>query len=380
MKVTALRSVLLSYDCSGGPPLEWVGGRIESWDAALVEVTLDDGTTGLGEVGQGIMAAATVPGIVTSFSPYLLGRQLELLGVGDALRASTRFWSRGGIATGVIGALETAWLDAVAKREGVPLWQLLGGASRESIPVYASGGLGVTPDQVDSWAAAQLSTGFDLVKFRAMRDPATTIELMDHVVPRLPSGTHFALDAVQACASSPWSHADAVQVGKTAAAYGAAWFEEPCAAEDVDGYAKVRADLGVEVSGVESYTLPEQFRRLIDVGGVGIAQPDVSMIGGPVEFLRVAGYASAAGVRAIPHIWGSGVQLGAGIHVAAAAGLDLVEVCTIPNPLREALLVEPLVVRDGAIAMPSTPGIGAAMNEEIERRFPYLPGRGHVIC
>ena len=51
-----------------------------------------------------IMAAVAVPGLTEAFAPYLVGVELEPLGVGDHLRARSRFWAHGGIASGVIGA------------------------------------------------------------------------------------------------------------------------------------------------------------------------------------------------------------------------------------------------------------------------------------
>ena len=125
--VASVRPVLLSAVYPPGKELTWVGGTIRSWDAALVEVTLADGTTGLGEAGAGIMAAVAVPGIVSAFEPYLLGHEFAgPLEVADHLRSYTAFWSRGGILNGVAGAIETACLDAVAKRNGVPAYELLG--------------------------------------------------------------------------------------------------------------------------------------------------------------------------------------------------------------------------------------------------------------
>ena len=75
--VTAIRSILLSARYAPGDELTWVGGTIRSWDAALVQVTLDDGTTGVGEAGAGIMAAVAVPGIVDAFAPYLVGSKIR---------------------------------------------------------------------------------------------------------------------------------------------------------------------------------------------------------------------------------------------------------------------------------------------------------------
>ena len=380
-EVCNVRPVLLSHRYALGDELTWVGGTIRSWDAGLVEVTLADGSVGIGEAGAGIMAAQAIPGIVTSFASYLknvnFGHPLE---VADHLRAHTAFWSRGGILNGVAGAIELACLDAVAKRSGVPAYELLGGAKRNTIEAYASGGLGTTFQEISDWASAQADAGFGTVKFRAMKDPDTTIALLDAVVPGLPDGLKFVLDAVQGCASTPWAIADAIRVGKHAANYGARWYEEPCHADDIAGYATVREVLDVPVSGVESNGTVREFAELIGRGGVDIAQPDVSFIGGPRAFSEVVTIAKSAGVACVPHVWGSGVTFASNLHtVLAESHVELFEYCTLPNPLREALLVDEIEFNDGIIHAPTAPGLGVSLTSEIEKQFAFIPGGGHVI-
>lgn len=379
--VTAVRAVLLSHRYAPGEELTWVGGTIRSWDAALVEVTLADGSTGIGEAGAGIMAAVAVPGIVDAFRPYLLDVQFASpLEVGDHLRAYTAFWSRGGILSGVAGAIETAAVDAVARREGVPAYEILGGLRRPAIEAYASGGLGTTFDEVSQWAHQQVAVGFGTVKFRAMRDPETTIALLDHVAGALPDGVRFVLDAVQACASAPWAVDDAIAVGRRAGRLGARWFEEPCQADDLAGYARVRAAADVPISGVESNGSVREFAQLIDVGAVDIVQPDVTFVGGPAAFHRVSALAQAAGITTVPHVWGSGVTFSANLHtVLADPHVELFEYCTLPNPLREALVREPVDFRDGHVVAPTGPGLGVELTAAIESEFAFSPGGGHVI-
>ncbi|GLI26649.1 D-galactarolactone cycloisomerase [Agromyces rhizosphaerae] len=381
LTVTEVRAVLLSHRYPQGEELTWVGGTIRSWDAALVEVVLSDGTRGVGEAGAGIMAATAVPGLVDAFRPYIVGAAFESpLEVADHLRAYTAFWSRGGIASGVAGAIEIAACDAVAKRAGVPVHELLGGAARDRIRAYASGGLGTTFEQVADWAATQVAAGFEIVKFRAMSDPDTTLRLLDHVTATLPDGTRFVIDAVQACASTPWSAEDAIRVGTRAAELGALWYEEPMQADDVAGFARVRAAVDVPVSGVESNGTVREFAELIGAGGVDLAQPDATFVGGFRAFSRVARLAHGAGVDCVPHVWGSGVTFAANLHAALAEPtVELFEYCTLPNPLRDALLIEPTDFVDGTIGAPSAPGLGVQLTEEIERRFAFQAGGGHVI-
>lgn len=381
LRVQSVRSVLLSATYPPGKELTWVGGTIWSWDAALVEVTLCDGTTGLGEAGAGIMAAQAVPGIVTAFEPYLLDTDFaHPLDVANHLRAYTAFWSRGGILNGVAGAIETACLDAVAKRNGVPAYELLGGAKRTSIETYASGGLGTRFDEISDWMFTQVDRGFKTVKFRAMTDPDTTLRLLEHVTGKLPAGVRFVLDAVQGCASSPWSVDEAIRVGREVAAHGARWYEEPCYADDLDGYVRVHEALDVPISGVESNGTVREFAELIASGGIDVAQPDATFVGGPRAFSDVAALASAAGIACVPHVWGSGVTFSANLHtVLAEPAVELFEFCTLPNPLRDALLIEPVGFENGTLRAPTAPGLGVALTEELEREFAFVPGGGHVI-
>lgn len=379
--ITAVRPILLSAAYPPGEELVWVGGIIRSWDAALIEVTLCDGTTGLGEAGAGIMAAQAVPGIIDALRPYVNGLKLDHpLDVGEYLRAYTAFWARGGITSGVLGAVEIASVDAVGKREGVPAHQLLGGLARERIEPYSSGGLGTELDQVLDWALEQGRAGFHTVKFRAMTDAMTTIDLMRYVVPRLPQKVGFVLDAVQGCAAEPWPFDEVIAVGKVAAELGARWYEEPCFATDVEGYQQVRATVDVPVSGVESHGTVREFCELIEAGGVDIAQPDVSFIGGFTALRQVASISERNGLSCIQHTWGSGVTFAANLHAAMSTpNIEVFEYCTLPNPLRESILVQPISFDGGYLTAPTGPGLGVNVSPELESEFAFVPGLGHII-
>lgn len=380
MKVTGVRAVLLTYYMGPDTELVWVGGRIESWDAALVELAVDDQVTGLGEVSQGIMAAAAVPGVVDALRPYLLGLEFsEPSEVSQTLRDRTAFWSRGGLCSGVIGAVELAAWDCAGKQAGRPSYQLMGKRRLPSLEVYASGGLGRTFDQVAAWASAQLDAGFRTVKFRAMSDPDTTLALLAFLGPKL-GGASFVLDAVQGCASHPWSTDDAIRVGREVSAQGGLWYEEPCRAEDIAGYTAVRRAVDVPVSGVESYGTVAEFERLIEANGVDLVQPDAGMLPGPSALQEVAAGATAAGLNCVPHVWGSGVTLMGNLHTAfATEGIEMFEWCTLPNPLREALIATPPTFECGRVIAPTTPGLGVVIHAEIERCYPFRLGSGHVV-
>jgi L-alanine-DL-glutamate epimerase-like enolase superfamily enzyme len=381
MRITDVRAVLLSQVTDPSDPMVWVGGRIDSWDAALVEITTEDGTTGLGEVAQGIMAAIAVPGIVEALKTYLVGLDIDdPATIGHRLRAKTYFWARGGISSGVIGALEVAAWDAAGKIAGKPAYELMGGTAKTDIEAYASGGLGTTFEQVAAWVDDMQDRGFNTVKFRAMDNPDRTIDLVDHLLARLRPGCEGILDAVQGCAGTPWPLEDAIRVGRHLDGKPIRWYEEPRRVDDLDGYVALRNAVQVPVSGAESLALADEMIRLVEAGGVDVAQPDACMIGGPSEFRRVARAAAAAGTSVVPHVWGSAVTLMANLHVAfACAEVNLFEWCTLTNSLREELMLEPLVMTGSRIQPPTAPGLGVVLTPELEKKFPFTPGGGHVI-
>jgi L-alanine-DL-glutamate epimerase-like enolase superfamily enzyme len=65
--------------------------------------------------------------------------------------------------------------------------------------------------------------------------------------------------------------------------------------------------------------------------------------------------------------------------VLAEPAVELFEYCTLPNPLRDALLVEPVGFENGVLNAPTAPGLGVVLTPEIERQFAFVPGGGHVI-
>ena len=68
------------------------------------------------------------------------------------------------------------------------------------------------------------------------------------------------------------------------------------------------------------------------------------------------------------------------LHTAFSTdGVEMFEWCTLPNPLREGLIVAPLTFESGRVLPPTTPGLGVAISAELESSYPFRPGCGHVV-
>jgi L-alanine-DL-glutamate epimerase-like enolase superfamily enzyme len=283
---------------------------------------------------------------------------------------------------GVIGAIEIAVYDVLAQDAGLPVYKLLGGRSSERVRVYGSGGIAATAEERVAQARSFAEEGFDVVKVRALGDPMANVDYVEHLLDAVGPDVRIAFDAVQGSAGSPWPVKDAVRLGRALAEHADRiyWYEEPCRAENLSGFARVRDAVDVPVTGIESRTGRHEFREVIDAGAVDVLQPDVTIAGGFAETAKISGYAAAHGVPLAMHVWGTAVSLLANCHFAAAdTNTDVVEYCRLPNPLREELLPDSFECDGNFVTLPEEPGLGLDVPDDLAEAYEYVPGKGHVF-
>ena len=133
-RIARVRPVLLSAPYASPDNLEvqiYLKNGLKT--CSLVEITLDDGTTGLGEGYLGVFAPQVFAEIVKLVAPYLVGREaFDTRALYTELCNITGYWSFQGAARHVVSACEIALIDAKAKILGVPAYQLLGGATDQT--------------------------------------------------------------------------------------------------------------------------------------------------------------------------------------------------------------------------------------------------------
>lgn len=383
MEIADLEAVLLSHVYPDDEQLEWSAGTIESWDASLVRLETDTGLVGWGEAGHALTGSEAVPGIVDAFRPQVVGRDPEnVLGIREDLYDRNLFWARGALPLGVIGAIEIAVYDVLAQDAGLPLYKLLGGRSAERVRVYGSGGIAATAEERVEQARSFAEEGFDVVKVRALGDPMANVGYVEDLLEAVGPDVQIAFDAVQGSAGSPWPVKDAVRLGRALEEHADQiyWYEEPCRAENLEGFARVRDAVDLRVTGIESRTGRHEFRDVVEAGAVDVLQPDVTIAGGFAETAKISGHAASHDVPLAMHVWGTGVSLLANLHFAAAdTNTETVEYCRLPNPLREEMLPDSFECDGESVALPEEPGLGLDVPDDVEERFEYVPGKGHVF-
>ena len=155
------------------------------------------------------------------------------------------------------------------------------------------------------------------------------------------------------------------------------WIEEPVPPEDLPGYQTVAAAVPVAISGGEALGSLAAFREFLGARTFSLVQPDLSVCGGFTGMARIAALADAWGIPAMPHVFGTVVNYHASLHMGAVltghrgggpAPFPFMEVDVTPNPLL-ALLGDIRPDADGAIAIPTAPGLGFTL--DIERLAPW---------
>jgi D-galactarolactone cycloisomerase len=251
----------------------------------------------------------------------------------------------------VAGAVEIARWDASARQAGLSLAALLSSRAAADVEVYASG-LYYDDGDLSIDAARFLEEGFtrvkmkigrlgiadDLRRVRRVRDAIGDAELM--------------VDA-----NGAYREGDALAIAPALRDHGVGWLEEPFPLHARDAYRALRDRRIIDIAAGESLNAAE-LRELIDV--VDVIQPNVATCGGVTATLEILRLAVERGVRPAIHAWGTPIMTAVSLHVAAACAelgvRPLVEIDRTPNPLRA--IAPDFAVRNGAIALPFSPGLG----------------------
>lgn len=399
MNITDIKTHLLTSRWTDDP---WYPQALHA--TAVLRIETDAGLDGLGECTWGYFAPEAVPAMVDYFKPVLIGQNpLELARLTRELVNDSIWWARSGAGCSVISGLELALWDLQGKALGQPVHQLLGGAVRERIPVYASGGPSVWPldDLVTKvahyaelgYGMAKLSTSYfslpaadaqagqgrlEPVAFPHARQLEVQVEGFERLRTEFGSSMDFAIDGHQGGKPNPIPVSEAVATAEALAPYRLRFYEEPLAYTNNDGYRELRARSTIPIAGGESLCGLDQFHTLTNMDGLHVVQPDIGFVGGLAETVRIRHLAEAKNLSMAIHTGASmGPSLAASWHLAAAShSVDWLEHVQAATTIQQALLVDEFKVTDGTVGMPEAPGLGVQLTPELLERFAFVPRSG----
>ena len=336
---------------------------IDAIGSMIVEVELTNGMVGVG-ISIGGAAGCTI--VETHLARFVEGqdpRNVEL--IWDQMWRSTINYGRKGLPIQCISAVDIALWDALGKLRGEPVYQLLGGKTKERCPVYATT---ARPDLA-------YKMGFKGAKFPLPYGPADghegmrkNIERVKQVRASIPDPNFPIMIDCYMALTVPYTIELARRIDREVPG-GVKWIEEHLPPDDYDGYAEVKRVAGawnLFTCGEHEYTR-YGFRQLLEKKCCDVLQPDITWCGGITEARRIYALAAAYDIPCIPH--GSSVY---SYHLQFACAQSPVAELLIMSPKADKIVPyfgdlftdEPLPV-DGYISLdPTKPGFGVTLNRE----------------
>lgn len=278
-------------------------------DYLIVEIGSDEcEATGFGYIYAGTRGGAVAAKVVEELlAPVLKGEDADdIWALWAGMYQETLLTGRQGIVLRAMSAVDMALWDLAAKRRGLPLAVLLGGTVKP-IPAYASGGY-YRPSEGD-WAAAvhaeirfNIEHGFRDHKIKVGGlSVAEDAERVRAAIDAIDGRGRLALDANNAYRDHKEAMVAARAFEKAAGRTGLWWFEEPLSPDDYEGHARLAERLETPVATGEIHQTSNEFGRLIEAGSADILQPDVGVLGGVSEWIKVTRTAESFGISVAPH-------------------------------------------------------------------------------
>ncbi|MEI8310800.1 MAG: mandelate racemase/muconate lactonizing enzyme family protein, partial [Verrucomicrobiota bacterium] len=281
------------------------------------------------------------------------------------------------VLTSALSAVEMALWDIKGKALGVPVYQLLGGKVRSSVPCYANAWFAGAkePAEFANKAVEAVAMGYKALKwdpFGALFRSISARELSQalHVIGAVSDAVgdraelmieghgRFDLPAARRIARELENHP-------------VFWFEEPLIPGNLENYARLRAATPTPIALGERLYTKWDFREVFDKGCADFIQPDVSHAGGILEMWKIAALADMWQVSFCPHNPSGPVANAATLQLAACVPNFLyLETMASDVPWRSEIARETCRFENGEMHIPDAPGLGVGINEEALANHP----------
>ena len=329
--------------------------------SVFLQIETDEGVTGL---------AGPVPHDIA----YIIDQQFRGLLVGEDPRANERLWDkmyreavhgRKGPTMIAISAIDCCLWDLKGRWLGQPVYRLLGGPIRETVPAYASMlGYSLETERVRERARELVAQGFTATKWFPRWGPtdgregiAANVELMRTLRETVGDDVEIMFDAWMS-----WTVPYTLTMAERLAEFAPRWIEEPVMPDKIAACAEIRRRSPVPIATGEHEYTRWGLKALMDAGAADLLQPDTYWAGGITEMLKIMAVASVYDIPVIPH----GHSAPANLHLTAAmpaTAVPMVEYLVKWNELLQFFWKEPVKPVNGMVTVPQGPGIGMELDE-----------------
>ncbi|RKU23610.1 dehydratase [Candidatus Poribacteria bacterium] len=354
-----------------------------SWrNLTFVKVETDEGLTGVSEVRMNNRTDALVAYIDGAKKRHVIGS--DPFNTEDLYQRLFRDdYGRAGeiVATG-ISVIEIACWDIIGKALNQPVYRLLGGACRDEMKAYANGWYRVERSAEEFHAAAKrvLEKGYRALKFDpfgagyyelSYEEKLKSVGLVEAV--RDAVGPDVEILVEMHGRFSPYT---AIEIAAELEKFQPSWVEEPVPPDNIAALAKAADKINLPVATGERLHNKYEYRELINLQAADILQPDITQTGGFLETKKIAAMGDMCYMTVAPHNVGGPVSTATALHFAACTTNFKIQEHF--NDFSEAWVKEAATgcpeVIDGYFSLPSGPGLGMELNEDLIAEHPYREG------
>lgn len=361
----------------------------DSEETLLVRITDENGLVGIGEcvatphVIKEMVNTRTIHFWSQGIKDILLGADpIETVALYDRIYHGSFYHGRRGILIHALSAIDIALHDLAGKQINQPVYKLLGGARCEKIRPYATIYPGDIYDGPLSTVVSELNKQVEIAIDQGLRAIKVPVLFGEHLndkklIPFVKECRHMVGDNIDLMLDfgyrwQDWQ--DAAWLLKRLDDYDIYFAEAPLAHDNLRGHAKLVEVSPIRVGGAEFATTRWECLEWLEKGDVSLLQPGVSRAGGFVELMRIAEICELYGASLIPHSYATGITDTCNFHLQAASlTIPMVEFRSSklgPSRLRTELVhpAEP-EIKDGFVELPTEPGLGITLNEELVDRY-----------
>jgi mannonate dehydratase len=369
------------------------GGRGYHW-VFLKIITSEPGLYGIGSMSNNYQSAAVVAAAESNMKPFLIGKdpaRIEDLWQGNHVRS---YWRNGTVGNNLISGMDMALWDIKGKRAGMPVYDLLGGKVRDTVPIYAHAGgkdIQAAEDDVRKYwddgythirvqvggyggggfvppgQGSRADHGYTGPAFDEDIYADNTVKLFDHMHSKFGPSAKFLHDIHEHLTPTM-----AVDLAKRLEPFHMFFVEDILPPEQIDWFRRIKEVCTTPLAMGELFVNPLEYVPLIANRYIDFIRTRVSQIGGITQAKKIANLCETFGVRTAFQEGGDNdpVNQLAAYHVdISSAGFGIQEENHFP-PLVHEMLPGTAEQRKGYLYGTNTPGLGIDINEEIAAKYP----------
>ena len=274
--------------------------RFHEW--LVCELETDEGTIG---IGNAALAPQLVKKTIDTYLAHLVVGEdpFDFSYIWEKMYRRTHAWGRRGVGMVAISAVDIALWDILGKLTNKPVFKLLGGRTKEKIPVYASKLYSQPIKNLQQEAENYIKQGFTMFKMRFGWGPKDgpegmkkNIKLVEAVREVIGYDTDLMLECYMG-----WNLDYSKRMIPKLLKYNPRWLEEPVIADDINGYKELNNMNAIPISGGEHEFNLFGFKQLLDLNALSYIQYDNNRVGGFTIAQKINALAEAYQVPVIPH-------------------------------------------------------------------------------